>query len=148
MAYHVDLLDQASHLANRDRTRPKQVNLRRAVSTAYYAPFHLLVDGAVSYWRLERQRSLLARSFDHRKMKGACGSCHPTTVELRAVARAFVDLQKSRHLADYDNAKEWTKVEALTEISNARSAFAAWEPIKTTTEAQDFLLALFAADRR
>ncbi len=72
MAYHDDLLDQALHLARRDVTRPKQANLRRAVSTAYYALFHLLVSESVSYWRLKRQRTLLARSFDHRKMKGVC----------------------------------------------------------------------------
>jgi hypothetical protein len=71
MAYHDDLLDQALHLAHRDPTRPKQANLRRAVSTAYYALFHLLISEVVNYWRLKRQRTLLARSFDHRKMKGA-----------------------------------------------------------------------------
>src|ERR1035438_9397336 len=101
MAYHDDLLDQALHLARRDPKRPKQANLRRAVSTAYYALFHLLVSEAVGYWRLERQRSLLARSFDHKKMKGVCNnfrSQKPQNAELLAVAEAFLDLQQSRHL--------------------------------------------------
>jgi len=148
MAYHDDLLDQADHLAVRDPKRPKQANLRRAVSTAYYALFHLLVSEAVSYWRIERQRAALARSFDHRKMKGACSSCRSPVAELKAVAEAFVILQQSRHLADYDNSKAWTRVDAVTEVTRARGAFAQWERIKTRAESQDFLLSLFAADRR
>jgi len=34
-----DLLEQANHLARRERGKPKQASLRRAVSTAYYACF-------------------------------------------------------------------------------------------------------------
>jgi hypothetical protein len=43
---HEDLLEQAVRLAMLDVRRPKQANLRRAVSSAYYAVFHLLVDEA------------------------------------------------------------------------------------------------------
>jgi uncharacterized protein (UPF0332 family) len=148
MAYHDDLLEQAVHLAGRDRTRPKQANLRRAVSTAYYSLFHLLVSEAVSYWRLKRQRSILARSFDHRKMKGVCNGCRAKAVEIKGVADAFVDLQQSRHLADYDNAKVWTRSEVMQEIDTASQSFAMWKRSRKLHEAQDFLLSLFAADRR
>ena len=41
MSFPNDLLEQARHLANREPKRPKQASLRRAVSTAYYALFHL-----------------------------------------------------------------------------------------------------------
>ncbi len=41
-----DLLEQARHLANREPKRPKQASLRRAVSRAYYALFHLLTAAA------------------------------------------------------------------------------------------------------
>jgi hypothetical protein len=40
MSLHADLLEQAEHLAQLDPTRPKQANLRRAVSSAYYALIH------------------------------------------------------------------------------------------------------------
>lgn len=41
---HEQLLSQAEHLARKDRTpNPPQASLRRAVSAAYYALFHLLV---------------------------------------------------------------------------------------------------------
>ena len=43
---HKDLLDQAVSLAKLDAKKPKQANLRRAVSSTYYALFHLLVDEA------------------------------------------------------------------------------------------------------
>src|SRR5208337_2257920 len=42
MSLHAELLDQAEQLAQLDPRRPKQANLRRAVSSAYYALFHLL----------------------------------------------------------------------------------------------------------
>ena len=43
---HEDLLKQAARLATLDVKKPKQANLRRAISSAYYAVFHLLVDEA------------------------------------------------------------------------------------------------------
>ena len=46
MSAHGDLLQQAFHLATIDAKKPKQANLRRAVSSAYYAVFHLLIDEA------------------------------------------------------------------------------------------------------
>ncbi len=42
MSLHADLLDQAEQLAHLDPRRRKQANLRRAISSAYYALFHLL----------------------------------------------------------------------------------------------------------
>ena len=38
MAFADDLLEQAYHLVRKDGQNPKQASLRRAVSTAYYAP--------------------------------------------------------------------------------------------------------------
>jgi uncharacterized protein (UPF0332 family) len=43
MPYCDDLLEQALHLAKREKKKPRQASLRRAVSTAYYALFHLLI---------------------------------------------------------------------------------------------------------
>lgn len=43
---HEDLFAQAEMLARVDTRKPKQVNLRRAVSAAYYGVFHYLVDEA------------------------------------------------------------------------------------------------------
>ena len=72
MSFPDDLLEQAYHLANREPEFPKQASLRRAISTAYYALFHMLVDEAVGKWTVELQRSILARTFNHGKMKKIC----------------------------------------------------------------------------
>ena len=57
MAYANDLLELAQHLAKLDSENPRQACLRRAVSTAYYALFHLLIAEATSNWRHTELRS-------------------------------------------------------------------------------------------
>jgi uncharacterized protein (UPF0332 family) len=68
------LLDVARHLAKREPKRPREGSLRRAVSSAYYALFHLLVHDACSMLLRgeQRLRCHLARVFNHNEMKAAC----------------------------------------------------------------------------
>jgi hypothetical protein len=112
MPFPEDLLQQAYDLANKEPTDPKQASLRRAVSAGYYALSHLLIDEAVGKWAVERQRSILARTFDHGKMKGICddmlksakgGAAVPP--ELNTIAQNFIQLQQHRPIADCDNSK-------------------------------------------
>jgi hypothetical protein len=139
-------------LANLEPGTPKQASLRRAVSTAYYALFHLLIDEAVGNWNVPRQRSTLARTFEHSKMRNVCqdhvkdfykaGS--PTVgVQLKNVAEAFNILREQRHTADYDNAFDWLRTDAIAQVDLASGAFKNWRAIRTTDAAQDFLLTLF-----
>ena len=65
MAYHDDLLRQAFDLVHKNAANPAQADLRRAVSAAYYAVFHLLISETVLNWRLESSRDGLARMFEH-----------------------------------------------------------------------------------
>jgi hypothetical protein len=52
MAYCDDLFALARDLANlHPAEEAHQASLRKAVSTAYYALFHLLVSGATANWR-------------------------------------------------------------------------------------------------
>jgi hypothetical protein len=63
MAYHDDLLQQSLLLVHKEPRNPKQASLRRAVSTAYYALFHLLISEAVANWSRTNLRAALdARS--------------------------------------------------------------------------------------
>jgi uncharacterized protein (UPF0332 family) len=150
MPFPEDLLQQANDLAFKEPTDPKQASLRRAVSTAYYALFHLLIDEAVSKWTIERQRSVLARTFEHGRMKGICddvlksfkggGNIPP---ELYTVAHNFIQLQQHRHTADYDNSKQWSRSDVQIVLNLATDAFSAWLAISTQDAAQDFLLQLF-----
>jgi len=150
MPFPEDLLQQAYDLALKDQTDPKQASLRRAVSTAYYALFHLLIDEAVSKWAVERQRSILARTFEHDRMKKVCeelvkrvnsGADFPP--ELNTVAHNFIQLQHHRHTADYDNSRQWSTADTLNVLSRATDAFDAWRVICAQDSAQDFLLQLF-----
>ncbi|MYK85141.1 MAG: hypothetical protein F4025_01730 [Synechococcus sp. SB0669_bin_7] len=62
MSLAADLLQQARHLINRDLRRPRQANLRRSISTAYYSLFSLLVDAAAvaMVWVAGRSKSFYA----------------------------------------------------------------------------------------
>ena len=152
MAFADDLLEQAEFLCNREPGNPRQASLRRAVSTAYFALFHLLIDEAVGNWSVARQRSVLARTFDHAKMKNVCESyitsfyrvgSPPAGVQLKDVAQTFGTLQQQRHIADYDNGFLWRRTDAAARIDLAGAAFADWRAIRGADEAQDYLLTLF-----
>ena len=147
-----DLLQQAWYLAKKERKTPRQASLRRAVSTAYYALFHFLVDEAVGKWDIARQRSVLARPFEHGKMYRVCDQCVKTFYKvgeardwlpLKRVALAFTGLQAQLQLADYDNALIWSRAEAIGAIDRAHAAFQDWSAICHSDAAHDFLLQLF-----
>lgn len=165
MAFAPDLLEQAVHLANRERTRPKQASLRRAISTSYYALFHLLIHEATNNWKKAPQRPLLARAFEHGRMKSACGkrrdelekflstspkpSAANTAVaeHLLTVVTAFVNAQQQRHTADYDNSKQWTRTEVLSQIAAVATAFDSWSSVRKEDMAQDCLVYLLVKER-
>ena len=71
MAFAEDLLKQAFFLLNKEPKTPTQASLRRSVSTAYYALFHLLIHDASANWTRPDTRDYLARAFDHKTMKEA-----------------------------------------------------------------------------
>src|SRR5438477_11986680 len=77
LAYSRQLLAQARHLATRDRKRPQQVNLRRAVSAAYYSLFHFFIDQSARLLiggssARSSMRGVFARAFSHTGMAEAC----------------------------------------------------------------------------
>ena len=56
MAYHDDLIQHAVFLSELNLPHePKQVDLRRAVSAAYYGLFHLLTMEAAQNWKHQSQ---------------------------------------------------------------------------------------------
>ena len=163
MSFHHDLLEQAKHLATRDRGRPKQASLRRAVSTAYYALFHLLVDEATRVLISDRTlRPLVSRAFDHGEMKQAsqafaenrlprevaalAGPVIPADLQL--VAQNFADLQPNRHDADYKIDRTFTRGEVLDLVGKAEEAFEAWGRIRKQPIARVFLISLLLWRKR
>jgi len=137
------LLRQADELAYRGQGagQPRNINLRRAVSSAYYALFHALVLATTN--RLlpsgtDEERRRLARSFDHRSIRQVCdwilgGGSQPkeaaplvatvsANASLQDVALAFRTLQNARYDADYNHLADFTKAGALTLIDQSRDA--------------------------
>lgn len=64
------------------------------------------------------------------------------SADLQTVTRNFIELQDARHLADYDLSYTLTRVQALHFVQLARDAFVAWARIRTTAEANVFILSL------
>jgi uncharacterized protein (UPF0332 family) len=155
MALPEDLLEQAQFLATREPKRPRQASLRRAVSTAYYALFHLLIREAVKHWRRPAERNLLGRMFEHSVMKKAClrtrdafkSTREPNLQSLSLIAGTFVQMQQHRHTADYDNDNRWSRVDALNQVNSVAASFSAWKGIRKDPEAQKFLVSLLIKER-
>jgi len=129
--------------------------MRRAISTAYYAIFHLLIEDACCNWTRAEQRSKLARMFDHGRMaeasrvrakefKSATGSAE---LLLYTVADAFWQLQEQRHAADYDLSNTLSTADVELAINQATGAFRSWNAIRTEQIAQDYLFALLFRER-
>jgi uncharacterized protein (UPF0332 family) len=157
MAYHDDLIEHASSLNLPDDLKlwdnPRQVDLRRAVSAAYYALFHLLTTEAAQNWKHESQRSRFARMYDHRKTKDCSSKVSsrpvpsdpaeiPIARNLKLVAASFVKLQEARHTADYDNSRVWSRTQVAETIVRAQEAMDAWMAIREKEMAQEYLLDL------
>ncbi|MGI8742482.1 MAG: hypothetical protein ACR2NN_07905 [Bryobacteraceae bacterium] len=156
-----DLLSLSEHLASPKPTDPEQVWFRRSVSTTYYALFHLLIEDAVQGWDGSASLRLgLERAFAHDRMKEVSRtvsqgswkgwSMPPLQIphELQVTATAFVRLQRARHQADYNNAKEWTKTEVTDEIRVTRNAFQSWREIRSHRAANEYLLSLLVGKKR
>ncbi len=133
-----------------DLERKTEATLRRAVSTSYYALFHLLIESACNKWP-QPQRSKIARQFEHRRMKevseNVAKRCAPGT-DLFVVAKAFTRLQEIRHAADYDLSVTFSAVDVGIELEALKVAFEAWERIKMQSDAQDYLFSLLFKDRK
>lgn len=164
MSLHRDLLTQARQLATHEPRRPKQASLRRAVSAAYYALFHLLVDAAsrevVSGQGQEVLRQQVGRSLGHTDMKKACqawagwnpgspaqplGRLVPSGPDSRVVilSSAFVELQQARHEADYDLSRRFSRSDVLALVGLAQEAFQAFSEMpKHYEHKRIFLLSL------
>jgi len=154
------LLEQATHLARRERTRPRQASLRRAISTAYYAFFHFLIREAVrqigpnlseeNYNRVYRwfdhgAMIRVARAFSQRivraeKSKDVLIPTNNSGVQF--IAKHFSDLQELRHLADYDSGTIFLRADVLAMTDRVAMAFLLWPAVKKSSEANTFLLSL------
>jgi hypothetical protein len=158
MTLHHGLLEQAQHLLRREKRRPRQASLRRAISTAYYALFHLLVfdAGRVFVGPIKDQalQARIQRSFPHRQLNDVSRAFtfQPPSAKSQAprlphelgdfvkaianpprdlirVATAFVQLFEARQDADYNVDQEYKREEAKELVESAAQAFEAWDRV-------------------
>lgn len=152
MAYQDELLAQA--LALIQAAPPNQASLRRSVSTAYYAVFHLLIAEATANWSQAELRAVLGRAFDHGPMKQASnrvasvqqspyvGEDPEIVAGLRLVAKTFWQLQENRHFADYDLTSELDAAGAFDAVKSAEKVFEIWPRLRSHRIAQEYLVSL------
>ena len=120
---------------------PRQVDLRRAISNAYYGLFHAVVTEAAddfvgSTHRQTTRYALVYRSVDHKSLRRLCedvvkkdlprrySTYGPTGgfgPDLIAFSTALVDLQEKRHLADYDPLLRVRRSDAIFAVATGRT---------------------------
>ncbi len=170
------LLGQADELLALDNRRPKQVNLRRAVSSTYYALFHRLINDAVSQTTGPRSdgratREAMSRWFRHGTMaRTADLFARPLSIkrsnplrrllvddavkpptprlppDLVALAETFAALQEARHTADYDLSAWYSRATARALVERGHAAFDAVANLRGQPTYGLFLLLLLTGN--
>jgi len=129
-----DLLAVGSRLARASPSKPRQADLRRAVSSAYYAVFHALAKnvadtmiGAAKGNRSEQAWAQAYRGLQHGDARVACEAVRNLVFAqgIKDCAEAFVQLQTARHAADYDPLYRLTRGDALEAVRRAKDAIGA-----------------------
>lgn len=124
------LIKTAMRLAKASQRRPRQSDLKRAVSTAYYALFHSIARNAADLLvgtgqvRFEPAWVHTYRALNHGTAKKACREVRQMgfPAEICACADAFVELQDARHEADYDPHHRVSLADALASVRRAEQA--------------------------
>lgn len=111
---------------------PLQDELRKALSSAYYALFHALCNCVADQWigaHMELRGSdawiQAYRILEHGKTKAACiKACRSMmfSKDLIFVAEIFLDLLRARHRADYDPGSYFSLTETIVFINAAEEA--------------------------
>ena len=111
------------------RGRPRETNLRRAVSTTYYALFHGLAEccadmlvGGPGANRSQPAWRQAYRALQHGDVRKRCERqtiIKEFPTEIRTFANLFVLMQKERHRADYDPEGVFAKDEVLQNVAEA-----------------------------
>jgi uncharacterized protein (UPF0332 family) len=157
------LFEQASKLISAQAGRPRQADIRRAISAAYFAIFHATIAGAVDQFVgvTNRDRSrygLVYRSVSHAWLRDLCKEVQKPTLSNRfkryapstgfgpnitAFAAAVVELQEKRHSADYDVMIRVNRSDAALAIATARAALKRFSKASRTRRLAFLSLLLF-----
>ena len=158
-AYEMILMARAlaSGALGSGRGRPRQAELRRAVSLAYYAMFHSLAKqaadmlvGATRGRRSQRAWLQAYRSLEHGLVAAQCRRpiIRRFPDEIREFGERFIENQQMRHDADYNPDASFARSEVLELIDQTervvldfersdaidRRAFAVYALFRSRTE--------------
>ena len=137
-----DLLNIAENLASGRigprLGRPRQAELRRAISAAYYALFHTLainsadlLVGNRSSTRTRQAWRQMYRALDHGRVKRQCTKQMITKFpqEIQKFADHFVTMQAQRHMADYDPFEQFSRSIVAQLLEETKSTIADFEKV-------------------
>ena len=138
-----DLLNIANELAgglgDENRGRPRQTELRRAVSCAYYAMFHTLASccanmliGATPSRRSNQAWQQVYRSLEHGRIRSRCSNKSTMSQfprEIQKFAESLILMQRYRHSADYDPMEDFDRAQVRIWITEADDAIGEFESI-------------------
>ena len=137
----LDLIKTAQDLIEAaGRGRPRQANLRRAVSTTYYALFHCLAaccaDMTVGSARSNRSAAAWQQAYRALEHGTARRRCRAQTikdflVEIQDFAGRFVDIQDKRHNADYNPEGIFHKPTVVQDIVEAEQVIGQFHRVPT-----------------
>jgi len=159
------LLEQAEHLIERraDGGEPRDVDLRRAISAAYYAVFHYILAAATDEFVGPAERgapsyTLVYRRVDHGALSRLCAEVKKPKSstkysqfsppegfarDVKSFAGALVELQEKRHSADYDPSIRFGPQDARSAIASARRAIARFAEVSSVERRIFLTLLLF-----
>jgi hypothetical protein len=161
------LLEQADRLIEPPPAGPpRQVDIRRAISAAYYAVFHFTLAEAANQFvgktkQSTRQYGLVYRSVDHGALYQLCTDAAKPTLppklalhvpqgkfgrDIQQFAGLILELQRKRHSADYDPSIRVKTSDALLAARAARNALARFNAA-SAVERESFLSLLLFKPR-
>ena len=133
---------------------PSEADMRRAISTAYYALFHTLAasnaelvaglpQSSISSYAWERVYRRLDHGRAQNNLRAVLGQLSPSAENF---ARTFIDLQDRRQEADYDPNAPVTQSRTLNIIARADTAIRDFAQL--TQEERRLITAQSMFDRR
>ena len=121
----------ASGIIGDGQGRPRQADLRRALSAAYYAMFHTLArccaDTLVGATPASRSRSAWIqtyRALEHGHAKNQCvrsAKMDRFPQGVRDFSEGFVKMQRLRHISDYAPDTNFSRSDVLQMVNDAES---------------------------
>ncbi|MDX2269915.1 MAG: hypothetical protein NW208_17565 [Bryobacter sp.] len=152
--YAQELLDSARRRISIEA--PSRVDIRRSVSEAYYAVFHLLVgEAAVAITEDPQLAKCFGRVPTHKKLKEVCQIIEKEKPlrftdnwkkeppkELRTIALRVSQLYQRRIEADYSFTIDEESLDAVEQVAEAERTFEDWQRIRHDPTVRAFLLFL------